>query len=440
MAQATSPPQAVIATKYCLYARKSSEDDERQALSIDSQIKEMQAMAQREGMEVVEVRKESHSAKASGMRPVYNRILVDIRAGMFNGILTWAPDRLSRNAGDLGGLVDLMDQGLLKEIRTHGQRFTNSPNEKFLLMILCSQAKLENDNRGINVKRGQRARLETGHRPCLAPLGYLNEKIGYRGQSKVIVDPERASIVKEMFHKVAYQFYTGDQLLEWLSEIGFKTRSGKKITKSGIYRVMASTFYYGEFEWPEKSGNWYKGNYEPLITKELFQRARDNMIYHPRSKPGTKEFDFTRLIHCGYCGSTITAEDKMKKISDGSIHRYIYYHCTRFQDQHCPEKYMREEELLGQLLELMDKISLDEIGTKKQLQEELQRYEQFSRGVLGKLMEKNSQLPTVDLRSYAKYVLQCGSREEKRDLLSCLKSKLYLKNQKIYVVKGIQKA
>lgn len=71
-------------------------------------------------------------------------------------------DRLSRNAGDLGSLVDLMDSNKLQQIRTYGQSFSNTPNEKFLLMILCSQVKLENDNRGVNVKRGIRAKCETG--------------------------------------------------------------------------------------------------------------------------------------------------------------------------------------------------------------------------------------------------------------------------------------
>src|SRR3990172_8522353 len=154
--------------KYCLYARKSSEQDERQALSIDSQIKEMMAAAERDGVEVVETIKESHSAKDSGQRPAYMDLLQRIRSGEFNGILTWAPDRLSRNAGDLGSLVDLMDQGLLQEIRTHGQIFRNSPNEKFLLMILCSQAKLENDNKDVNVKRGMRTKCEMGWRPGVA--------------------------------------------------------------------------------------------------------------------------------------------------------------------------------------------------------------------------------------------------------------------------------
>ena len=107
-------------------------------MSIDSQIKEMLQIAERDGLEVIEIRRESHSAKNSSERPVFNSLITDIREGKFGGLLTWAPDRLSRNAGDLGSLVDLMDQKLLLDIRTYGQSFSNSPNEKFLLMILCS--------------------------------------------------------------------------------------------------------------------------------------------------------------------------------------------------------------------------------------------------------------------------------------------------------------
>ena len=178
--QTTGPVGAVntnqlpIKVKYCLYARKSTESEEQQILSIDSQIKEMLAMAERDHLEIVEIKKESHSAKEAGQRPVFNEIVDEIKSGKFNGILTWAADRISRNAGDLGRIVDLMDSGKLVDIRTYGQRFTNNPNEKFLLMILGSQAKLENDNKVVNMKRGLRARCEMGLWPCIAPTGYLS--------------------------------------------------------------------------------------------------------------------------------------------------------------------------------------------------------------------------------------------------------------------------
>src|ERR1700734_909254 len=100
-----------IKVKYLLYARKSTESEERQVLSIDSQIKEMLQLADREGLEVVQMKRESHSAKETGKRPVFNEIIEELKAEKYNGLLTWAPDRISRNAGDLGKIVDLMDAG-----------------------------------------------------------------------------------------------------------------------------------------------------------------------------------------------------------------------------------------------------------------------------------------------------------------------------------------
>lgn len=91
--------------RYCLYSRKSTEQDELQALSIESQVKEMFATAERDGLLVTEIRRESHSAKASGQRPEFNRLINDIKLKRFDGILAWAQDRLSRNAGDLGTIV-----------------------------------------------------------------------------------------------------------------------------------------------------------------------------------------------------------------------------------------------------------------------------------------------------------------------------------------------
>ena len=232
----------IIQTQYCLYARKSSESDERQAMSIDSQIKEMQVLATRESLFIKEIREESHSAKASGCRPVFNQLIIDIEQGEFTGILTWAPDRLSRNAGDLGKLVDLMDQEKLHQIKTYSQTFSNNPNEKFLLMILCSQAKLENDNRGINVKRGARAKCERGWRPGVAPIGYKNVMSNNR-ISNIVLDEERAPIIKQIFERVAHKGHSGRTIKQWLDRIEFRTKNNKPLALSKVYTTLNNPFY-----------------------------------------------------------------------------------------------------------------------------------------------------------------------------------------------------
>lgn len=425
--------QLPVETKYCLYARKSTEQDERQALSIDSQLKEMLELANRDGLNIIDVRKESHSAKASGMRPVFNSLIEDLRAGKFNGILTWAPDRLSRNAGDLGSLVDLMDQKLLSEIRTHGQRFSNNPNEKFLLMILCSQAKLENDNKSINVKRGLKTKIEMGLRPGMAPTGYLNEHRTDR-KGYVQVDNQRAPIVTKMFEKVAYENWTGRQLYHWLKhEVRFTTKTGKPLALSNVYSILKNTFYYGEVEYPKGSGKWHKGQHKPLVSKELFEKVNKQLSRDQIVRQVTKEFAFTKLMTCGLCGSGISAEEKYKGLKDGTTARYIYYGCSRGRDLYCKSGYIREEDLIEQLSKIIDEIDINELGMRARLEEEVKRYKFFQSKVLGEKQNGEKVADNVNVRNYAKYILKQGSTSEKRELLGCLKSKLILSKKQVSI-------
>ena len=411
--------------KYCLYARKSTERDEKQALSIESQVKEMLAIAERENLEVVDVRREAHSAKDSGTRPVFNEVIDDVRSGRYTGVLAWHPDRLSRNAGDLGTLVDLMDQKSLLEVRTYGQTFTNSPSEKFLLMILGSQAKLDNDNKSVNVKRGLRMRCEMGLWPAPAPTGYLNEKRADR-RGHVLVDQERAPVIREMFEKVAYEKWTGRKLYHWLKfDLNFRTPYGNKnLTLSNVYKILNTPFYYGEFEYPAKSGNWYKGKHKPIISKELFEKAKERLKRDRIVRSETKEFAFTKLIKCGLCGSGVSAEEKFKFIkSTGLTARYVYYGCSRSRDRNCKSGYIREEDLIEQLIGLLRYLGLNSSEVKKKFKKELEKFNKFHRAVLG-ISNSDEEYKEIDIKTYARYILKEGSNEEKREFMGCISSKI----------------
>lgn len=426
--------------RYCLYARKSSESDERQTMSIDSQIKEMKTLAEREELNIVEMRQESHSAKKSGNRPVFVKLLDDIDKGLFNGILTWAPDRLSRNAGDLGSLVDLMDQGKLLKIQTYSQSFTNSPNEKFLLMILCSQAKLENDNRGVNVRRGLRAKCAMGIRPGLAPVGYLNVLNNNR-ISEVVPDPERAWVVKEIYKRVAQQGHSGRTIRKWLIEIGFKTKSGNQLALSKIYSTLKNPFYYGEFEFGDE---WYKGKHEPLVNKELWDKVQKQLTVPPK-KWHKNKFPFKILCTCGSCGGGVTAEERYKKLKYGGYNKHIYYHCARSVDYDCDEPYIIEDDLIKQLLAHINtgnvKIHIAKIA--KKLGDDIERFHKLRSEVLhqeylsGNLGEiENSAVKSNDEEmaiNYLKHILKTGSSDDRREALGMVRTKFVLRNKELNV-------
>ncbi|HEU0080600.1 MAG TPA: recombinase family protein [Candidatus Paceibacterota bacterium] len=424
--------QQATKVRYCLYARKSTEQEEKQALSIESQVNEMKKIAEREGLEIVDIKREAHSAKASGQREEFKKLLDEIREKKYDGILVWHPDRLSRNAGDLGSVVDLMDQKLLAEIRTYGQKFTNNPNDKFLLMILCSQAKLENDNKSVNVKRGLRTRCEMGLWPAPAPTGYVNSS-NVNEVCVVHIDPIRAPIIKQVFEKVGYEGWGGKKVYQWLKDREFTARSGKPLTLSNIFIILHNHFYYGTFEYPKNSAKFYQGKHTPLISKELFDQVQNQLRCQRKSKETNKEFAFTKLMTCGLCGSGITAQEKFKNLADGSVKKYIYYGCTKIRDTHCKNGYLEEGDLVKQLLEFTEKIDLDQSGLRKKLHQEIERHKKFSIGILGGETCDYS-VKDIDIRNYAKYLIKEGNIFEKRDLLTCFKSKIVLRNKKITVL------
>ncbi len=421
----------IVSIKYCLYARKSTEQEDKQVLSIDSQIKEMEKMAAADNLEIVTMKRESHSAKEAGQRPVFNEIVEELKAGKYTGILTWAPDRIARNAGDLGRIVDLMDQKKLIEIRTYGQKFMNTPNDKFMLMILGSQAKLENDNKVINVKRGLRTRAAMGLRPSMAPTGYLNSK-NKDEKCQVIVDSLRAPIIKEMFEKVANENYSGRKIYKWLKEINFTSKSGKYVTLGNIYRILRMTFYYGVFEYPEGSGEWYTGKHTPIITQELFQAVQAKIQVEKKKAYG-REFAFTRMLHCAYCESGITAEEKIKELKDGSSNSHIYYRCTKVKNRDCPNESVKESILIDEMLPIIDTMSLDKTELKQKLEKEVARYALFQTGVLRQDLPQSKKHKDISIKTFAKYMLQHGTLTEQREVLSCIKSRILLRDKKLTV-------
>lgn len=414
--------------RYCLYARKSTESDERQALSIESQVNEMLQIAERENIEVVDIRRESKSAKDSGNRPVFKELLGDVKREKFNAILTWAPDRLSRNAGDLGSVVDLMDERKLLSIRTYGQTFSNSPNEKFLLMILCSQAKLENDNRGINVKRGLRARCELGLWPTTAATGYIKERRLDR-KNECLIDPDRAPVIKQIFEKVAHEQWSGRKVYHWLKfDLNFRTHLGKKhLSLGNIYKLLENTFYYGEFEYPRGAGIWYKGKHEPIITKELFDAVQTQLKGNQLKTRQDKEFAFTKLMTCGLCGSGISADEKYKKLKNGKFNTHIYYGCTKAKDKNCKCGYLNEVDLIKQLQKLIDTVNLNETSIKKKVEAEVVRYKKFNKSLLGE--KSDISVSDIDMKNYVKFLLKEGSLDEKREILTCYKTRITLSNK-----------
>ena len=268
------------------------------------------------------------------------------------GIIAWSPNRLSRNARDTGWIIDLMDQGKLIEVVTPGQVFRNTPNDKFLLNLLCSQAKLENDNKGVDVKRGLTKKASLGMYPCPAAPGYANDMQGQKGLKNIKPDPERYHLVRRMFDLMLTGTYTVPQILRIANEEwGYRTRAtpkhpSGKLPRTTLYRIFTSPMYYGQFEY---GGNWYHGTYQSMINAEEYDRVQVLLGRKGRPRPKSHVFEFTGMMRCGECGSAVTAEEKIKRQKNGNVHCYTYYHCTKKLNPKCSQKCLEVKALKQQI-------------------------------------------------------------------------------------------
>lgn len=313
--------------RYFLYARKSSESEDRQVQSIDDQINRLKQLAKDLDLNVTKVYTESKSAKKPDNRPLFDEVVQRIENGEADGILCWQINRLSRNPIDSGKLSWLLQRGVLKSIQTIDRQYLPDDN------VLIFSVESGSANQFIldlskNTKRGMRSKLEKGWQTGIASLGYLNDK-----ENKIILsDPERFNLVRKMWDLMLTGCYTPPKILDIANnEWGFKTRKFKRIggnplSRSGIYKIFTNLFYAGIVE---NGGLQYEGKHERMITLEEYDRVQ--MLLGRKGKPRPKhhEFAFTGSIRCGECGCLYTAETKRKLLKSGEIHEHTYYHCTR---------------------------------------------------------------------------------------------------------------
>ena|SRR3990167_9117984 len=115
---------------YFLYARKSTDVEDKQVLSIEAQLAELRSLAKRENLNIVEEYIEKRSTKMPG-RPIFDEMLKRIQAGEAQGIVCWKIDRLSRNPVDSGKIQWLLQQGIIQHIQTHSQSHIKSKEKYF---------------------------------------------------------------------------------------------------------------------------------------------------------------------------------------------------------------------------------------------------------------------------------------------------------------------
>ncbi len=339
--------------KFFLYARKSTDVEDKQVLSIEAQIVELRAFAKKECLTIIEELVEKKSAKVP-RRKIFNSMLTRIEKGEAQGIVSWHPDRLARSSVDGGRIIYMLDTGQLAALKFPQFWFESTPQGKFMLNIAFGQSKYYIDSLSENVKRGLRQKARRGEYSGIAPLGYINDL----RTKTVAVDRKQAKVVQQAFELYGQGNSRLEDISSFLVQHCIYSRNGKPLKRDRISFILSNPFYVGLFSY---AGKLYEGKHQPVISKKIFDQVQE--ILRQKSRPHHKTKNepqpYCVLLHCDSCGFMITGENKVKHQKNGNEHHYVYYRCTKKSKVvKCNEPHIRQEALDTQITPLLQKLSL----------------------------------------------------------------------------------
>ena len=329
--------------KSVAYIRVSSKEQKEEGYSIPAQKKLLRSYAKDNHIKIIQEYEEAETAKIAGRTKFiwmirYLKTHKDVKH-----ILVEKTDRLYRNFRDLVTIDDLgLNIHFVKEGQVLGPGAKSS--DKLIHNIKVVLAKNYIDNLSEETSKGMQEKAEQGLYPSYAPLGYVNNS----ETGRIDIDFTRAGIIKELFGLYAKGNASLNDLVDFAYKRDFRSRNGKKVSKSGISRILQKPIYVGDFIW---NGVYYKGEHTPIVSRAIFEQVQRRLQSKQNPRMQKRNFAFRGLLKCGVCGCFITAEIKKE--------RYVYYRCTRGRGK-CFEKSIREERLAQLLGEPLKRLRITE--------------------------------------------------------------------------------
>ncbi len=344
--------------RYVMYLRKSTDDDLKQVRSLEDQERECLELARTLGISIrkEDILKESASAKKSGNRPIFDKMLINFKKGIYQGLIAWSPDRISRNMKEAGEVIEMIDSEEIQDLLFKTYQFDNTPNGKMLLGILFATSKQYSDKLSVDVSRGISGAIRDGK--------YIGSiKKGYS------VDPETFYFVPDLdnwklLRKAVYmrikENKTNQEIADYINDVGFTVRKyitdepiKKKITKVTLSKIFNDPFYCGIYKHGEYISDLNEiYNFMPLMTPEEFiilsKNTADNFNEKFRGRStASKRLDFGLLrgkVICGYCENPMHFQrTKIKKGKNKGRYLISYYcrnkDCIRHNKEEAIKKY-----------------------------------------------------------------------------------------------------
>lgn len=317
--------------RYVLYARKSRTDEFAQVRSIPDQIDECQKLARSLNLNIVAILREEQSAKKPNQRPVFNQMIADIKAGKYDAILSWNPDRLARNMLEGGQIIDMIDMNVIKDLKFATHHFTKDANGKMLLGMAFVLSKQYSDKLSQDVKRGVGHRLTKEGKTPIPKYGYINEDGLYDPDIEEKEDGHtNFSLMCEAW-QMRKSGTSLQKIADYLNENDFHRvvkSTGEKlyVDIQKLSDIFKDSFYYGLLVQAKQQidlREFY--DFKPAVSEEDYNIVQS--LSYRRIKPSKPHklafYPLRLMVKCYFCGDNMVVGPSTSHTGK----RYLNYRC-----------------------------------------------------------------------------------------------------------------
>jgi site-specific DNA recombinase len=212
--------------------------------------------------------------------------------------------------------------------------------------ILAAMSQFDNEQRAERTRVGLRASVQMGRWVFKRPMGYVNSPRGKRGPS-LALDTERGPLIRKAFELCA-EGRSEHEVLATITAMGLRTEEGNRISKQFLAKILRNPIYAGWISY-KPLGERYRGDFQALVTQELFDQVQRRLSGNPTTGVGRRkaqqDFPLRRFVRCVRCGKPVTGGWARGRWGN----RYAYYYCR----QKCSGVIARKGTLEEQFVELL---------------------------------------------------------------------------------------
>ena len=320
-----------------IYIRVSTDAQAEEGYSIDAQKEQLAAYCVSKGIKNYEFYIDGGWSGSNIERPEMQRLINDAKEDKLSHCIVYKLDRLSRSQKDTLYIIeDVLNPHGVDFVSLTESLDTSTPMGRLMIGILSAFAQLERENIRLRTRMGMKERVKNGYwmGGGRIPFGYDYDK-----EEGVLIPNKDAEKVRQLYD-LYIQGYSAQTIANML---------GLKYDRLAI-QILKRKSNYGIIEY---DGEEYQGRHEPIISKETYDIAMNELLKRSATNITTSEYLLTGLVYCGKCGAKMRYQkwgNKGVKLTCYSQQKSKTY---LIKDPNCDQEKVWSDEIENEVVKIL---------------------------------------------------------------------------------------